>query len=351
MDVIGRPADFTETDMQIYSCPACGGVLYFRNLNCSCGADLYFDPEQDAFLSSAKPCTNRAEISCNWVAEDEDGHCRSCRMTEVIPDTFRGDNLKLWSDAEFANRWVLTNLARWGWFTSSDMGARPRFHLLSEDTNAGHQPVIMGHADGLITINVIEADPAERAQRRQQMSERLRTIIAHFRHEIAHFLFIRLSERDGFVDRFRALYGDETADYGEALERHYENGAPDDFYLNYVTRYASSHPHEDWAETLAHVMHLTDILDSAAVTNTQTNGTPPIGYDAYQETNSEFLMGEALKLGMSLNHLNRSMGLQDIYPFVITPKVREKLIFAHTAIRQPPLKASGRQSRPIVAAG
>ena len=318
--------------MKIYSCPACGGVLYFRNLNCSCGADLYFDPEQDQFLTNGQPCANRAEISCNWVAEDAEGHCRSCHMTEVIPDTFHGDNLKLWSDAEFANRWVLTNLARWGWFTNRDSGARPRFHLLSEATSNGHHPVIMGHADGLITINVVEADPAERAQRREQMSERLRTMIAHFRHEMSHFFFLRLSETEGFIERFRALFGDETADYGEALKRHYKNGAPPDFQQNFISKYASSHPHEDWAETLAHVIHLTDMLDSAAATQTQTSGTPVAGYDAYAETDSDYLITEALKLGISLNHLNRSMGLQDIYPFIITPKVREKLIFAHQAI-------------------
>ena len=320
--------------MQIYSCPACGGTVYFRNLNCACGADLYFDPEQDRFQTTGEPCANRAEISCNWVAEDEDGHCRSCRMTEVIPETFQGDNQKLWSDAEFANRWVLTNLARWGWFKSSDPGARPKFHLLSEETSEGHKPVIMGHADGLITINVIEADPAERAQRRKQMSERLRTMIAHFRHEISHFLFIRLSETEGFLDGFHALFGDETEDYGEALKRHYETGAPPDFQQTYITRYASSHPHEDWAETLAHVMHLTDMLDSAAATDTATAGTPAAGYDAYQESNSDYLISQALTLGISLNHINRSMGLQDIYPFVITPKVREKLVFAHKAVSQ-----------------
>ncbi len=35
------------------------------------------------------------------------------------------------------------------------------------------------------------------------------------------------------------------------------------------------------------------------------------------------------ELGIALNHINRSMGLADIYPFVLTPKIREKLAFVH----------------------
>ena len=318
--------------MRVYTCPACNEPVYFRNLGCSCGAELSYDPEQDRFVQGAAWCSNRQKIACNWIAEDKDGHCRSCSMTEIIPDAFRDNNVSLWSDAEFAKRWVLSNLSRWGWFTNNDAGARPRFHLLSEDTRKGEKPVIMGHADGLITINVIEADPVERERRRDDLSERLRTMNAHFRHEIAHFLQLRLSEDDTFLKEFRALFGDETADYGEALKAYYANGAPPDFEQRHVTRYASSHPHEDWAETAAHVMHLTDIVDSAAASGLQRGDRPTFGYDAYAEPDAEALISQAVDLGLALNRVNRSMGLQDLYPFVISPLARQKMVFTHGAI-------------------
>ncbi|MAI90388.1 putative zinc-binding metallopeptidase [Ponticaulis sp.] len=315
--------------MQIFHCAQCGQQAFFSNLTCNCGAELVFDPEPQKFVSGAKFCANRQVIGCNWKAENEAGYCRSCAMTTTIPDTFRNKNVRLWQDAEKAKRWVLANLGRWGWFTNADQGARPTFNLLSEKTSAGRVPVVMGHADGEITINVMESDPVERERRRDELSERLRTMTAHFRHEIAHFLFLRLSSDERFLNAFRARFGDERADYGAALDRHYAEGAPADFQQNYVTRYASSHPHEDWAETAAHAMHLTDIVDSAVSARLTHNGVPSAKFDAYRETNSVALLRQAFEIGTSLNHVNRSMGMQDIYPFVISQNVHAKLVFVH----------------------
>ena len=154
-------------------------------------------------------------------------------------------------------------------------------------------------------------------------------MIGHFRHEIAHFLFLRLTAHETFLPSFRATFGDERADYGKALDAYYANGPDPQYQASFVTRYASAHPHEDWAETVANVLHLTDILDSAAASHLQCDGMPPRRYDAYAETESEALLSQALELGLALNHVNRSMGLQDIYPFVISPTVRAKLILAH----------------------
>ncbi|MAK62730.1 MAG: hypothetical protein CMK09_17305 [Ponticaulis sp.] len=319
--------------MHTYSCPSCHTTAYFRNLNCNnCGAELAFDPERNMFISGAAVCTNRSLISCNWIAEDEDGYCRSCHMTDVVPDTFKDVNVKLWAEAETSKRWVLINLARWGWFTAADKGRRPKFHLLAESTSRGRDVVMMGHADGLITINVTEADPVVREQRRDDLDERLRTMTAHFRHEIAHFLFDRLKEDPTFHAGFRELFGDETQDYRTALDTYYDVGAPSNFHETYVTRYASAHPHEDWAETTAHMLHLTDILDSAAAFGLQCDGMPRRNYDAYKEPEGEALITQALELGLALNQVNRSMGLQDLYPFVISAIARKKLIFAHKSV-------------------
>ncbi|MCB1461162.1 MAG: putative zinc-binding metallopeptidase [Nitratireductor sp.] len=53
------------------------------------------------------------------------------------------------------------------------------------------------------------------------------------------------------------------------------------------------------------------------------------GHDADEERDAESLITVGASLGIALNHINRSMGLQDIYPFVLTPVIREKLSFAH----------------------
>lgn len=315
--------------MKIFTCSACHTPVFFSNLKCTCGAPLYYDPDRDAMLNEAVPCHNRGAIACNWNADSEAGYCRSCRMTQTIPDTFHGDNIYLWRVSEQAKRWVISNLMRWGWFAAQDAGAKPVFKLLAEQTSGGDIPVTMGHANGLITINVTEGDPVVREYRRDELDERLRTMTAHFRHEIAHFLFLRLQEKEGFVDQFRALFGDERADYAAALDRHYENGAPADFQQRFVTRYASSHPHEDWAETCAHVMHLTDIVDSASAAGLQHTDVPVMDHSAYAEASGEALLDQAFRLGTGLNHIMRSMGMQDIYPFVISPRVNEKLVFAH----------------------
>lgn len=315
--------------MRIFTCPDCGDTLFFENIACSRGTEVAFDPDLADFVTDFAPCANRDRIGCNWIAEGETGLCRACAMTEVIPDASTPDNLALWADAERAKRWVLANLARWGWFTSADDGRRPVFKLLSEQTAAGDTAVSMGHADGIVTINVTEADAAERAKRRIELGEPLRTVIGHFRHELGHFFFERLAERPGFLDAFRAIFGDERADYGAALQRHYADGAPADWRRTHVSAYSSAHPHEDWAECFAHLLHLADIVDSFVAADLHSDVAPAADYDPYAERDADRLITFGAELGIALNHVNRSMGLADIYPFVLTPPIREKLAFVH----------------------
>ena len=327
--------------MRIFACPACGGTLFFHNSRCACGAEVAYAPEADAFEPLRDPCANRGAIDCNWAAPAPGALCRACATTEVIPDAFHDDNRALWAEAEAAKRWVLANLGRWGWFGDRDPGLRPRFHLLSERTRSGRAPVVMGHASGLVTINVVEADPAELVRRRQALGEPYRTMIGHFRHELAHFLFERLAAAPAFVEGFRALFGDERADYAKALERHYAEGPPEDWAERCVTPYAAAHPHEDWAESVAHLLHLTDLADSAAAAGLAMDGAPPRGWDAYAEADAARLIGAAAGLGLAFNHVNRSMGLFDLYPFVLGPLVRDKLGFAHARLRAGPAGGDG----------
>ncbi|GAA4216645.1 putative zinc-binding metallopeptidase [Sagittula sp. NFXS13] len=320
--------------MQIFHCPSCNARLWFHNTACTCGTQVYFDPDAQTMTPHGTACKNRADIGCNWTAEtqaDTGGLCRSCAMTETVPDLREPDNLPLWQRTEEAKRWVLANVMRWDWFTANDQGRRPVFKLLSEQTAEGEAQVTMGHAAGTITINVSEASDAELAQRQEDMGELYRTMIGHMRHELAHFLFERLAEDQGFLSDFRARFGDERADYGEALKQHYAN--PKSPGQTYITDYATAHPHEDWAETIAHLLHLTDLLDSAAASGLSLPSGPPSGYDAYRESDTERLLTLAVDLSMAINHVNRALDLSDVYPFVLSDPVRSKLGFAHQAMR------------------
>ncbi|WP_421906933.1 zinc-binding metallopeptidase family protein [Mameliella sp.] len=318
--------------MQVFTCPACQTPLWFDNDRCTCGQEVGFDPQAQVMVATTARCANHAAIGCNWLPEPgADELCRSCAMTETVPDLREADNLPLWARTEAAKRWMLANLARWGWFTESDPGPRPVFRLLSEGTAQGEQPVTMGHAMGVITINVSEADEATRAQRQDDLGELYRTMLGHMRHECAHFLFERLTERPTFLPDFRTQFGDERADYAEALDRHY--AAPRDPGETHITPYATAHPHEDWAETVAHLLHLVDIADSAAAAGLALPAGPQPGYDAYTDPQSDRVLDHAVRLSLAVTHVNRALELPDLYPFVLTPQVREKLGFVHGQLR------------------
>ncbi len=324
--------------MELFSCPACEGRLFFPNHACGCGAEVAFDPDARRFLSLAEavPCANRTVIDCNWRADAGGELCRACATTRTHPDLTVEEHPTLWAEAEAAKRRVMAGMMRWGIFGASDPNPAPVFEMLSEQTRSGQEDVTMGHADGVITIDVAEADHAEREARKADLDERYRTMTGHFRHELGHFIFMRLQERNGFIGDFRMLFGDEREDYGAALERHYENGPPPGWQETHITAYATMHAHEDWAETFAHYLHLVDLVDSAAAADLTApllaNAGP--GFDAYAANGPEPLLTIAAELGVAVNHVNRSMGLADIYPFVLTPATREKIGFVQRWIRE-----------------
>ncbi|MBV0910756.1 zinc-binding metallopeptidase family protein [Anianabacter salinae] len=319
--------------MQIFRCPSCAGQVYFPNTFCPCGTAIAFDPDRQVMVAGALACANRTRIDCNWVAAGGP-LCRSCAMSETVPDLDAPPNLDNWATSERAKRWMLANLARWGWFSASDQGRLPRFRFLSEQTAQGPAPVTMGHADGVITINVSEASDTVRMARQEQLGELYRTMLGHLRHEIAHFLFLRLAEDWSFLNGFRALFGDERADYAAALRLHH--GAPLDPGAHHISTYATAHPHEDWAETVAHLLHLVDLLDSALAVGLSLPSRPEQGPGAYEAQETGALLDRAVEVALAVNHVNRALDLPDLYPFVLTQGVRDKLAFAHAALRSGP---------------
>jgi hypothetical protein len=99
--------------------------------------------------------------------------------------------------------------------------------------------VTTGHLNGVITVNLEEADDTYRQINRQQLGESSRTLLGHFRHESAHYLWQRylsdLNWDDPLRLAFRERFGDEWLDYGTALSTHYQRGAPAGWEQNFIT--------------------------------------------------------------------------------------------------------------------
>ena len=197
-----------------------------------------------------------------------------------------------------------------------------------------------GHDDGLITLSLQEADDAERERNRVAMHEPYRTLLGHFRHEIGHYFWDRLvfdAPDGGRLEAFRALFGDERADYGQALQRHYDQGAPADWQSRFVTAYATMHPWEDFAETWAHYLHIVDTLEIAGAFGLSTQPAltqgeelhASVDFDPYHAATMQQLSESWLPLTVAVNSLNRAMGQPDLYPFVLSTPALEKLAFVH----------------------
>jgi hypothetical protein len=201
--------------------------------------------------------------------------------------------------------------------------------------------VTTGHADGVITIDLAESDDASREKRRQELAEPYRTMLGHLRHELGHFFQPRLVSDELQWERCRALFGDEREGYPQAMQRHYEHGAPADWEERYVSAYATMHPWEDWAETFAHYLHIRDTLQTAAEYGVTVHGPRAVQRERSLKANPQPQAGERsiaelvenwLPLTFALNAVNRSMGRDDLYPFVLPAPVIDKLSFVHERV-------------------
>jgi hypothetical protein len=299
-------------------------------------------------------CTNANECGCNWVARHDQPFCRACALNKTIPDLSIEGNRKRWTRVEAAKRRAIYSLLGFGLAVEpkANPGAEVgiAFDFLADpvigDMPAGER-VLTGHDNGLITLNVAEADSAEREKLRAEMGERYRTLLGHFRHELGHYYWDRLiRDEPRSLARFREIFGDESADYDLALQNHYANGAPADWQLCHISAYAASHPWEDWAETWAHYLHITDTLemvraldlplgelDTRAELLVGDQGQPPLPAPDDSATGErepfEKTLARWLVLSEASNSINRCMGLPDLYPFVISQATASKLAFVH----------------------
>lgn len=348
--------------MKLFKCTNCGQLIYFENTRCEkCGDALGFEP-QSLQMMSLKPtregwfkvhgrkskqqyryCANYDLQVCNWLVpiEAESEFCRACELNRTIPNLDNPEYAEGWRVIEKSKHRLIYSLLRMQLPVVSKTVDEEKglwFDFIADPQKEGEEKVLTGHDNGLITINIAEADDIEREMARKSMQEVYRTVLGHFRHEIGHYYWDRLIRDENKVELYRALFGDEQQDYAEALKKHYEEGAPADWNQHFISAYASTHPWEDWAETWAHYLHIIDTLETAYSfgltidprgVQTATKLRAEIKADPYQVKDFDTIMQLWLPLTFAMNSLNRSMGLQDIYPFVINTDVMEKLKFIH----------------------
>jgi hypothetical protein len=355
--------------MRTFRCDNCGNPLFFENVRClQCGSDLAFLPDRLA-LCAVEPAQQQAGLwqrripnrtqpagqlyrlcrnhhdhqACNFAvpAEDPNDYCVSCRQTRLLPDLSVPENVDRWYRIEVAKRRLFYTLAHLRLVNPCPPDGQrdgPVFEFLADTPG---QMVMTGHADGVITLNVAEADDAERVKRRVELHEPYRTLLGHLRHESGHYYWDRLIDEEGRVGEFRAVFGDESIDYGQALQRHYASGGqPAGWQDRFVSAYATSHPWEDWAETWAHYLHMVDLLETAASFNTRVE----VPGDLREEVDDPFgtaqpdfdrLVEQWVPVTLLVNSLNRSLGQEDAYPFALSAATLDKLRFVHDVIHSP----------------
>lgn len=364
--------------MKIYNCDVCGELIYFENSQClNCGSELGYLPIKDnmssiefqkdnvykALAPSAngalfKKCSNYIyENVCNWMIpiEDPENQCISCRLNLKLPDLRIFENREYWHRLEIAKRRLIYSLLRLGLpikgkKSEKDSGLAFAFlkdGILSPAIGGGSrlpsgstketEKVMTGHSRGLITINLAEANDAYRERTRLNMNERYRTLLGHFRHEVGHYYWSELIEKNQeLLSEFREVFGDERLNYNKALKKYYKEGPILNWRNSFVSSYATSHPWEDWAESWAHYLHMHESLETAkswglTVSFNKGNNTNIVNMNSYSWSFEE-MRHQWVYLSIALNSLNRSMGMADVYPFVLSEPAINKMRFVQKVI-------------------
>jgi hypothetical protein len=354
--------------MKTFHCQYCGHPLFFENVEClKCNSALAFLPDRlnmaaieevageegvwrprvrgkkKQSASRYRLCDNHTkQNACNFAVPVADPNplCVACRLTRVLPDLTQPENPARWYRLEVAKRRLFYTLGKLGLVATSPPDGTadgPIFEFLADMPG---QPVMTGHSQGVITINVAEADDEERTRLKVAMHEPYRTILGHFRHESGHYYWDRLIDEGGRVESFREVFGDESQDYQQALQDHYARGGTmPEWQDHFVSEYATAHPWEDWAETWAHYLHMVDLLETAAAYN-MTVPSQDEQEDVDEVVNPletgnpdfNLLVEQWVPLTLLVNSLNRSLGQDDAYPFALSVGALQKLRYVHDVI-------------------
>jgi hypothetical protein len=334
--------------VRAFACATCRSLVFFENDRCvTCGSCLAYDRKAANLVvvpaDEPRRCANRSIAACNWLADPDSagGLCGCCELTRTRPRNDDAPALEAFKRTEAAKRWLVHQLDHLG-LPTTPRTADPQHGLAFDLLSSRDEPVITGHDGGIITIDLAEGNDPHREALRVQLAEPYRTLLGHLRHEVGHWYWDVLVEGTPLLGRFRVLFGDDRADYANALKEHYGKPAGDDWTGSHVSHYAAAHPWEDWAETFAHYLHIRDTMETAHAWGMHVDGpdldlnlaaTASLEVEPDEQARTfDELARQWIAFAMSLNAVNRSMGKGDLYPFRLGPTVLEKLRFVHIAV-------------------
>jgi hypothetical protein len=175
--------------MRPFACPNCLRLNHFEVRVCpDCAATLGYDPAIDRFRHLADEgttwkdrnddpadlvvCANNNDFGiCNWLTTRDapGGMCRACRHNRTIPDLADPAVPALWGKVEEAKRRLFHTLIRLGLPLETKAEETPTAQGLAFDflydpaaVQGGAKKIVTGHDEGLITLDVAEADDAHR---------------------------------------------------------------------------------------------------------------------------------------------------------------------------------------------
>jgi hypothetical protein len=334
--------------MRAFACGVCRSLVFFDNDRCvTCGSWLAYDRGLADLVVAPEPeprrCANRTIANCNWLVDDPgtDGLCGCCALTRTRPADSDVAGMAAFAGTEAAKRQLVYQLDHLG-LPTTPRSVDPDNGLAFDLLSSAQEPVTTGHADGVITVDLAEGDDPHREALRVQLAEPYRTVLGHLRHEVGHWYWNVLVEGTPYLDKFRALMGDERADYAQALSEHYGKPVGTDWTDTHVSHYAASHPWEDWAETFAHYLHIRDTMETAQAWGMHIAGpdlqlsvawNATLEVDPAEQAESfDELSRSWIAFEICMNAINRSMGKEDLYPFRLVPAVLEKLRFVHVVV-------------------
>ncbi|MGK0413903.1 MAG: hypothetical protein ACJA1B_002120 [Polaribacter sp.] len=341
--------------MKIFQCGNCNHAIFFENVTCeNCGhlsgyraedfKMLTFNFSNDALISDRegvayKFCKNKEYEVCNWVLEKDspEEFCSACQLNRTIPKLSDADNFENWTHMEIAKHRVIYQLQKVGLSLPNKMDNDEVGLCFDFVSNKSNPKLMTGHANGVVTILIREGNSVLREKARKQLSEPYRTLVGHLRHEVGHYFWDRLiRDYPDTLAEFRSIFGNDELDYGKALNTYYKNGAPENWQKSFISEYATSHAWEDWAETWAHYLHIMDMVEtgyffrlSVKPAGKKNKLKTRISFDPYKVENFDKIIENCVPLSFAVNSMNRAMGVPDIYPFVISPIIVEKLRFIH----------------------
>jgi hypothetical protein len=339
--------------VRAFACDVCSQLVFFENSVCGfCRSSLGYSREEHRVVALSggtyttpdgrvqQICANLNVAGCTWLV-DAPGLCDCCRLTRTRPANDDAPGLEAFARTEAAKRRLLFQLDTLG-LPVVGRDVDPVHGLAFDLLSSAHQKVITGHDDGLITLDLAEGDDGYREALRVRLDEPYRTLLGHLRHEVGHYYWDVLVDRGGHLEAFREAFGDERVDYTKALRIHYATEPVGGWNLDYVSGYATAHPWEDWAETFAHYLHIRDTLQTASAYGLWVGGpdapvraNPSMPLAALPTEDAESIKAVIamwLPLTYALNQVNRSMGRDDLYPFVLAPHVVDKLEVVHRLI-------------------